>query len=94
MRGVPEIYQYLPMPAKLAIEQLDAQPDRTIKQLDDFLEQQFKKANQDLDEYTRFSCHYIAIRRFALEGKAKEGNILDSYTAKLPVWPEPATLHG
>ena len=87
MRRVPEFYQYLPLPAKCAIEYLDAQAERSIQKLDKYLEHYFKASGLEVDEFVRYSCHHIAIKRFHLEGEAIAGNILESYIAKLPVWP-------
>jgi hypothetical protein len=71
----PEPYQYLPLPAKCAIEYLDAQADRSIAKLDAYLEHYFRVNGLECDEHTRYSCHHIAIRRFALEGDATIGSL-------------------
>lgn len=82
MRTVPESYQYLPNPAKCAIEYLDCQADRNIAKLDTYLDHYFKASGLECDEYTRYSCHYIAIKRFWLTGDAAAGNIIEAYLAK------------
>lgn len=73
----PELYQYLPQPAKCAIEYLDCQctEDRTITKLNAYLDHYYTVYGQTCDDYTRYSCHYIAIRRFSLEGSATEGSL-------------------
>ncbi len=64
----PTPYQYLPTPAKCAIEYLDAQGygSRTIEELDSYLDHYFKAYGQQCDEHTRYSCHQIAIKRYGL----------------------------
>lgn len=73
----PESFQYLPNPAKCAIEYLDAQGygNRTIKKLDAYIDHYFTATGQVCDQHTRFSCHHIAIRRFSLQGEEIEGAI-------------------
>lgn len=65
----PETYQYLPLPAKCAIEYLDAQAtsDRTLENLEKYLQHYFNAYGQQCSGNTRYSCYYIAIKRFALE---------------------------
>lgn len=77
----PEVFQYLPLPAKCAIEYLDAQGygNRTIEKLDLYLNHYFQVSALECDEFTRYSCHYIAIRRFSLSGDDIKGNLY---------WPE------
>lgn len=72
----PTPYQYLPNPAKCAIEYLDAQGygNRTIEKLDQYLEHYFKAYGEICHEQTRYSCHHIAIRRCSLEGNDVAGN--------------------
>jgi hypothetical protein len=76
MRG-PDPYQHLPNPAKCAIEYLDAQGygNRNIAKLDAYLEHYFRVTGIELDEQTRYSCHHIAIRRFALQGDDTHGSL-------------------
>lgn len=82
IRRPPEIYQYLPLPAKCAIEYLDCQSteDRTIANLDKYLDHYFKTYGQVCDEFTRYSCHYRAIKRFSLEGTATQGSLYQPVT--------------
>lgn len=77
----PEHFQYLPLPAKCAIEYLDAQGygNRTIEKLNLYLDHYLKVTALECDEYTRYSCHYIAIKRFSLSGDDIKGNLY---------WPE------
>jgi len=72
-----EHYRYLPNPAKCALEYLDAQctADRTIENLDKYIDHYFKVTGQVCDDHTRYSCHYIAIKRFQLEGDAVTGSL-------------------
>lgn len=73
----PEHYRYLPNPAKCALEYLDAQnrSDRTIKLLDKYIDHYFTVTGQSCEDHTRYSCHYIAIKRFLLEGDAVIGSL-------------------
>ncbi|MFC3111275.1 hypothetical protein ACFQAT_26255 [Undibacterium arcticum] len=80
---VPTPYIYLPLPAKCAIDYLDAQGygNRNIERLDRYLDHYFKVYGQVCDQDTRFSCHRIAIRRFSLEGADLVGTIANSVIA-------------
>ncbi|WP_341744714.1 hypothetical protein [Azonexus hydrophilus] len=71
----PENYRYLPNPAKCAIEFLDAQADRSIEKLDKYLDHYFTVTGQVCEEHTRYSCHYIAVKRFALTGESIAGSL-------------------
>lgn len=75
MRG-PEHFQYLPLPAKCAIEYLDAQGygNRSIARLNGYLEHYFRVYGLACDEHIRASCHHIAVRRFGLTGADAEGD--------------------
>lgn len=84
MWNTPTPYQNLPLAAKCAIEYLDAQADRTIIKLDAYLDHYFKSCGLVCDDHTRYSCHYIALKRFFLEGDAAAGNIVASYEACHP----------
>jgi len=68
---------YLPLPAKCAIDFLDAQGygDRNIAKLESYLDHYFKVYAQSCDEHTRYSCHHIAIQRFSLEGADTNGSL-------------------
>lgn len=76
MRG-PDPFNYLPNPAKCALEYLDAQGygNRSIAKLDAYLEHYFRVTGMELDEQTRYSCHHIAVRRFALAGDDVAGSL-------------------
>lgn len=61
----PELYQYLPLFAKVAIERLDADSDlRTPAKLDELLDAYAGTYGQACDEHTRYSAHYRCSRRF------------------------------
>lgn len=62
-------FRYLPLPAKCAIEYLDAQADRTLAKLDAYLEHYFKSSALVCDEGTRRSARIIAVKRFYLDEK-------------------------
>lgn len=76
----PTPYRYLPVPAKCAIDYLDAQGfgHRSIAKLDAYLAHYFTVYGQACDEQTRFSCHHIAMRRFSLQGDDLAGCIATS----------------
>jgi len=59
-------YQYLPNPAKCALEYLDCQADRSIEKLHSYLDHYFTVTGQTCDEHIRWSCEEIAKRRFGL----------------------------
>ncbi|MBI2770495.1 MAG: hypothetical protein HYX47_12790 [Burkholderiales bacterium] len=75
MRG-PEPFQHLPLPAKCAIEYLDAQGygNRSIARLNGYLEHYFRVYGLACDEHIRASCHHIAVCRFGLTGADAEGD--------------------
>jgi hypothetical protein len=62
-------FRYLPLPAKCAIEYLDAQADRTLAKLDAYLEHYFRSSALECDEGTRRSARIIAVKRFRLDEK-------------------------
>jgi hypothetical protein len=64
MPNIP--YQYLPLPAKCAIEYLDCQSERSIAQLDLYLDHYFKFYGLKVEDHVRTACHQIAVRRFSL----------------------------
>ena len=65
MNRVPEIYQYIPLFAKVAIERLDADSDlRHAVQLDALLDAYATTYGQTCDDHTRFSAKHICSRRF------------------------------
>ena len=61
----PELYQYLPLFAKVSIERLDGNPDyRNPSMLDSLLDSYAKTYGETCDNYTRESAHYRASKRF------------------------------
>lgn len=77
LNRAPETYHYLPNPAKCAIEYLGNQDygKRTIEKLDKYIDHYFTVQGQECDLHTRYSCHYIAIKRYQLEGADAEGSL-------------------
>ena len=69
-------YQYLDLPAKCAIEYLDAQGygHRSIEKLNLYLDHYYKAYGMVCDEHTRESCIHIATRRFSLEQQDAEAS--------------------
>jgi len=67
MNRTPELYQYLPMYAKIAIERLDSNSDlRTAAMLDELLNAYAKTYGEQVDEYIRESAHYRCEKRFGV----------------------------
>lgn len=75
----PTPYQYLPLPARCAIEYLDAQGygNRTLEKLEKYLEHYFKTYGQQCDPQTRYSAYHIAIKRFVLDESIPQ-NVIDA----------------
>ncbi len=68
----PEIYQYLPLFAKLAIERLDADSDlRTAEKLDELIDAYAKTYGEECDDYIRASAHFRCSKRFGDTFKGK-----------------------
>lgn len=67
--------QHLPVPARCALEYLDAQGEgnRTIAKLDSFLDHYFKVYGLTVESVVRYSCHRIALTRYGLSGPAAHG---------------------
>lgn len=65
MTRPPELYQYLPHFAKIAIERLDATSDLRKPDMLDFLLDSYAHSNgAACDDHTRQSAHHICRRRF------------------------------
>jgi hypothetical protein len=71
----PDSYQHLPLPAKCAIDYLDAQGfgNRSIARLNAYLDHYFGVYGQECEQQVRASCHRIEVRRFSLTGLDAEG---------------------
>jgi hypothetical protein len=64
-KRAPEVYQYMPQYAKIAIERIDADSDlRTHAKLDELLDAYAKTHGEQVDQHTRDSAHCICKRRF------------------------------
>lgn len=65
MNRPPELYQYLPLWARMAIERLDADSSlRTAAKLDELIDAYAKTYGETPDDYIRESTHYRAQMRF------------------------------
>jgi hypothetical protein len=65
MKRNPEIYQYLPLYCRIAIERLDGMPGwRNPERLDSLIDSYAKAYGETCDEYLRESTHYRASKRF------------------------------
>ncbi|PKO66913.1 MAG: hypothetical protein CVU22_13980 [Betaproteobacteria bacterium HGW-Betaproteobacteria-16] len=77
-------FMYLPLAARVSIEYLDCQSERSIAKLDAYLEHYFTVYGQACDQETRESCHYIAMRRFRLSGEAANGALVSIQETGIP----------
>jgi hypothetical protein len=57
-------FNYLPLYARVAIEWLDANGERTAARLDSLLEHYATVNGETIDAHTRESAHHICGRRF------------------------------
>lgn len=65
MKRNPELYQYLPLYCKVAIERLDGNPDyRNPSMLDSMIDSYAKTYGETCEDYLRESAHFRASNRF------------------------------
>ncbi len=70
----PEIYQYLPLYAKISIERLDADSDlRTEAKLDELLDAYAATYGEVCDDYIRESAHFRCSKRFGETFQSTKG---------------------
>lgn len=73
----PDALHHLPLYAKCAIEYLDAQAqhERSIAKLDNYLAHYATSMGCEVDEHVRYSAHAIVLRRFSGTGMDFTGSI-------------------